>query len=246
MLESIRLWEAAVENLEINEAFFVLSTPLISDACLRMELPVRVAPPGLHPLKAGSRIAGRVRPARHFGSVDIFLEAIGSAERGDVLVIDNNGREDEGCIGDLIALEARTFGLSGIVVWGCHRDTPELIEIGLPVFSYGSCPSGPQRLDTADPEALDMAGFGTFRVGTGDVVFADDDGVIFISEQRIEEILSVARTIWQTERRQAREIDCGKNLHEQLRFEEYLIRRADDPDYSFRRHLRDIGGAIEE
>ena len=53
------------------------------------------------------RIAGRALPAKHFGSVDIFLEAMMSAEQGDVLVIDNNGRADEGCIGDLTTLEAR-------------------------------------------------------------------------------------------------------------------------------------------
>ena len=41
------------------------------------------------------RSAGRVRPARHVGSVDVFLEALEAAERGDVLVVDNEGRTDE-------------------------------------------------------------------------------------------------------------------------------------------------------
>ena len=45
-------------------------------------------------------------PARHYGSVDVFLEALSSAGPGDVLVIDNGGRTDEACIGDLVALEA--------------------------------------------------------------------------------------------------------------------------------------------
>ncbi len=72
----------------------------------------------------GSRIAGRVLPARHYGSVDIFLEAMETAGKGDVLVIDNHGRRDEACIGDLTVLEAQAAGLSGIVVWGFHRDTP--------------------------------------------------------------------------------------------------------------------------
>ncbi len=59
-----------------------------------------------------SQIAGRALPVKHYGSVDIFLEAMGTAQPGDILVIDNERRMDEGCIGDLTALEAkasRTF-----------------------------------------------------------------------------------------------------------------------------------------
>ena len=235
-----------MNNEHLSNRFSELSTPLIADACLRLELPLRVAPPGIRPLIAESHIAGRVLPVRHYGSVDIFLEAMGSAQRGDILVIDNNGRTDEGCIGDLTALEAQACKLAGIIVWGCHRDTADLKKIEFPIFSYGMCPAGPQRLGSRDPNALTTAHFGDFFVKLEDVVFADADGVLFAPGQQVEEILSTAKIIWQTERRQAEAIQSGKKLSEQLRFDEYLDRRSTDPTYTFRKHLRNIGGAIEE
>ena len=235
-----------MNNRVLSEKFSELSTPLLADAFLRLKLPLRIAPPGIHPVIAGSRLAGQALPARHYGSVDVFLEALESAQPGDVLVIDNGGRVDEGCIGDLTALEAQAGGLTGIVLWGAHRDTAELREIGFPVFSYGSWPSGPQRLDPRDPDALISARFGGFDVTKDDVVFADDDGCIFAPREAVKELLATARAIWQTERRQAQAIQDGKTLRVQLRFHEYLLKRAGDPGYTFRQHLRNSQGAIEE
>ncbi len=233
-------------NKDISNAFSELSTPLIADACLRLKLQLRIAPPNIRSIISGTRIAGRVFPVRHYGSVDIFLEAMGNAKQGDVLVIDNNCRTDEGCIGDLTALEAKASGFSGIIVWGCHRDTTELIQIGFPVFSCGTCPSGPQRLDERHSDALTSARFGNFEVTRNDIVFADDDGVLVVLNQKIDELFSTARTIYQTERKQAELIKNGKRLREQLRFDEYLSKRVADPSYTFRKHLKALGGAIEE
>ena len=235
-----------MENQHLSEAFYELSTPLIADACLRLGLNLRMAPPGIRPIMPDSHITGRVLPVRHYGSVDIFLEAMGSAQRGDILVIDNNGRKDEGCIGDLMALEAQACKLAGIIVWGCHRDTADLKNIKFPIFSYGMCPAGPQRLDSRDQNALTTAHFGDFFMKLEDVVFADADGAIFAPGQQVEKVLSTAKIIWQTERRQAEAIQSGKKLREQLRFDEYLDRRSTDPTYTFRKHLRNMGGAIEE
>jgi 4-hydroxy-4-methyl-2-oxoglutarate aldolase len=234
------------DNHWLGQKFAELSTPLIADAALRLRLPLRVAPPGIGAVVAGCRLAAYALPVKHFGSVDVFLEAMAEANSGDILVIDNGGRRDEGCIGDLTVLEARVSRLGGIVVWGMHRDTPELKQIGFPVFSYGSYPSGPQRLDQRTEDALRIARFGEFEVRRGDVVFADDDGCVFITGDQIEQLLIVAREIWQTERGQAQRINAGETLREQLDFAGYLKKRSSDLDYTFRRHLRDGGGAIEE
>jgi 4-hydroxy-4-methyl-2-oxoglutarate aldolase len=230
----------------LNSLFSELSTPLVADACLRLGLPLRLAPPPVRPLTIESRVAGCVLPVQHYGSVDIFLEAMGTAQPGDVLVIDNGGRMDEGCIGDLTVLEARACGLAGLIVWGCHRDTPELMQIGLPVFSCGTCPAGPQRLDPRKPEALGRANFGSFAATKEDIVFADADGVLFVPGRHSQDVLAAATSIWNKERQQAQAIRTGKTLREQLRFDEYLARRSADAAYTFRQHLRAIGGAIEE
>ena len=235
-----------MNNRELADSFSKLSTPLIFDAALRLQLSIQIAPFGIRPIVPGSHLAGRALPARHFGSVDVFLEAMESAQAGDVLVIDNNGRTDEGCIGDLTALEAQASGLAGIVVWGTHRDTPELKQIGLPIFSYGSSPGGPQRLEPRSEDALRSAGFGEFQVTRNDTVFADDDGCVFIPAASIEQVLSTAQSIWETERKQADRIKTGKTLREQLKFADYLAKRAKNPGLTFRQHLREIGGAIEE
>ena len=235
-----------MNNRALTENFAELSTPLIADAALRLRLPIRIAPCGIHSLIPGSRIAGRALPAKHFGSVDVFLEAMMSADTGDVLVIDNTGRSDEGCIGDLITLEAKAAKLAAIVVWGTHRDTPELKEIGFPIFSYGSCPSGPQRLDPRTDDALRIAKFGEFEVSRYDVVFADDDGCVFGELKSAEQILKTAREIWTTERKQADLIKTGRTLRDQLKFADYLRKRAANPNYTFRDYLPEIGGAIEE
>ncbi|MCP4415285.1 MAG: RraA family protein [Chloroflexi bacterium] len=194
----------------------------------------------------GQCTVGHARPVRHYGSVDVFIEALLDANPGDVLVIDNGGRLDEGCIGDLIVLECRLAGLAAIVVWGAHRDTSEIRQIELPVFSYNAYPAGPLRLDRRETEALESAYFGDHLVTGNDVVFADVDGVVFVPAQHVTEIILFAQKIAKGEQEQSKAMQLGQNLRQQFRFQEYLQQRQIDPAYTFRAHLQQIGGNIEE
>jgi 4-hydroxy-4-methyl-2-oxoglutarate aldolase len=224
---------------------FHWTTPFIADACAALHLSLRVNPRHMRPLRPTHRMAGRACPARHAGSVDVFLEAIAAAAAGDVLVIDNGGRLDEGCIGDLVAGEACVAGLAGIVVWGAHRDTAAIDAIGIPLWSLGTCPAGPQELRTRSPHALEAASLSHVTVTRDDVIFADVDGIVVVAASEVEAVLTSARDIARREETQARRLLSGERLRDQFQLEAYLARRATDPSYTFRAHLRDLGGAIE-
>jgi regulator of RNase E activity RraA len=132
-----------MEAQPLSRAFSVLSTPLIADAALRLRIPLRISPPGIRPITPNQLLAGPALPVRHFGSVDVFLEVMQDARPGQVLVIDNGGRLDEACIGDLTALEAQHCGLAGIIVWGAHRVRRAPTDSS--AFFSAECPA-PRRL----------------------------------------------------------------------------------------------------
>jgi regulator of RNase E activity RraA len=233
-----------MDDPELRRRFATLTTAHLADACLRVRVPLRCAL--LRAVVPGSRLAGRVSAARHVGSVDIFLELLEQATPGQVLVVDNGGRLDEACVGDLVVLEAQAAGLEGIVIWGLHRDTADIKAIGLPVFSLGAIPAGPQRLDARQDDALQSAAVGQWAVSGADLVLADDDGVLFVPAARAGEIFTIAETIRDTEQGQAEQVRAGVSLRSQLRFDRYLAARQQTPSLTFRDHLRAVGGAIEE
>ncbi|MEV6878557.1 RraA family protein [Amycolatopsis sp. NPDC051128] len=235
-----------MEHEELRQRFATLTTAHLADACVRAGLAVRCAPAGTRAVVPGSRLLGPAVPARHVGSVDVFLEAFEDATPGGVLVVDNGGRHDESCVGDLMVLEARAAGLSGVVIWGLHRDTADVRAIGLPVFSLGSLPTGPLSLGPRVDGGLAEAVVGTWRIGPSDLVLGDDDGVLFVPLARAGELFALAESIRDTERRQADRIRAGEPLREQVRFGDFLAAREADPGLTFRAHLRAVGGAVEE
>ena len=66
------------------------------------------------------------------------------------------------------------------------------------------------------------------------------------ARKNVEELLATARRFWGRERQQAKAIKAGRALRAQLDFARYLQKRAADPSHTFRHHLRNIDGVIEE
>jgi regulator of RNase E activity RraA len=116
----------------------------------------------------------------------------------------------------------------------------------LPVFSLGTIPAGPQRLEARVLDALASATVGDWAVDREDLVLGDDDGVLFVPASRAGEVFTLAETIRDTERRQAEQLHAGISLRSQVQFDSYLAQRQRTPSLSFRDHLRAVGGAIEE
>lgn len=227
-------------------AGFDWTTPFIADACVVLSLPVRVGAHGLTCNFPGSKAAGPARPARHAGSTDVFLEAIAAAAKGDILVIDNGGRNDEGCIGDLVVGEAFMSGLAATICWGTHRDTGAINAIGARVWSLGTCPNGPLELRRRVPTALEAASLGHHvTVTLDDYVFADDDGVVVVAAADLPRIVDAARDIAAREGAQAVRLLNGELLRTQLDLDRYVANRSADPNHTFRDHLKWFGGAIE-
>jgi 4-hydroxy-4-methyl-2-oxoglutarate aldolase len=221
-----------------------ISTAAIADASVRLGVTVRSAPAQLRPLIPGRIFSGPVRPITHLGSVDVLLETIDDAPPGGVLVIDNGGREDEACVGDLVVLEAKLAGLSGIIIWGRHRDTAQLTQIGLPLHSLGAYSFGPRRVPPAGAP-MRSAYLDGAAITDEDAVVADDDGALFLGPDRRDELLALARTIQENETAQADRMRAGQSLRLQLDFAGYRARQAIDPGITLRQHLRERGSSIE-
>lgn len=134
---------------------------------------------GIHSLWKGARLAGRARTVEvRSGDNQAVHRAVAAARPGDVLVINGQGDTTRALIGELIAERAKARGVVGMVIDGAARDVVELERIGFGVWARGLSPAGPYK---HGPGRTDVpVAVGGVVACPGDLVVADDDGVIIV------------------------------------------------------------------
>jgi regulator of RNase E activity RraA len=184
-----------------------------------------VADPALRPLTATARICGPAYTVVAAGEFLSVLWAIGEAEPGDVLVVQAGGAP-LAALGELLATEAWRRGLGGIVVDGYVRDRSGLPG-QFPLWARGTVPMA-GRSDVA-PRVGGPILFGGLRVVPGDVVVADDDGIVIAPRAQLEACLERAGQIERTEAAVLAGIQGGASLTDMTNLVEHVaaLRRGD-------------------
>jgi regulator of RNase E activity RraA len=180
-----------------------------------------VVDPAIRAMVADVRMAG---PALTVLAEDDHLpvfSALDAAAAGDVLVIATNGRR-LAVLGELFATEARRRGVAGVVIDGFCRDVQGLRRLGLPVFARGTIPRSGSTV--ARTPLRGPVRCGGVDVAPGDLVFADDDGVVIAAPDRIAAALDAAEAIAGAERGILDAIGRGESLHDQTNYRDHVAR----------------------
>ncbi len=134
------------------------------------------------------------------------------AEPGDVLVFDNTGLEIS-TWGGLASTAAKVKGIEGTIIDGACRDVSQTIEIGYPVFTRHITPrTGKTRLKMVELNAPVQCG--GVRVNPGDIVVADQTGVVVVPALEAQGILDKALANEKREKEFFEQLMKGKSFKE--------------------------------
>jgi len=202
-------------------------TATISDILDSLGLQGVVPASVLKPLVSGRKIAGNAVTLRyipeqetptqlHNNRVRAKLadrDVYAIAEEGDVAVFDANGMADISTMGGLSALMATKAKMSGNIIDGGIRDLDVIRSLNYPVWSRGGTPrTGKHRL-----EAIEINGpviCAGIQVQPGDLVVADDTGVVFVPADRAVEVIEQALAMVEKEDKLIEAIKQGASISE--------------------------------
>jgi 4-hydroxy-4-methyl-2-oxoglutarate aldolase len=148
--------------------------------------------PDLTPIFPGAHIAGTavtvsVPPADNW----MLHVAVEQCQAGDVLVVAPTSPSDAGYFGELLATALHHRGVRGLIIEAGCRDIAQLRAMGFPVWSKCVSAFGTVKETLGDVNLPIVCG-GQI-VAPGDVVVADDDGVVVIPRSTSSELLEAAR-----------------------------------------------------
>ena len=146
------------------------------------------------PIQQGVKVAGTaVTVLSHPGDNGMIHAAVEQCQDGDVLVVANTAPSSHGMFGDLLATSLMVRGVRGLVIDAGVRDTADLRAMGFPVWSQHV---GIQGTVKNTPGAVNVPiRIGEQVVNPGDVICADDDGVMVVAREE---------AAWALEQSQAR------------------------------------------
>jgi 3-hexulose-6-phosphate synthase / 6-phospho-3-hexuloisomerase len=207
-----------VDETDIREALMMVSTANISDAMHRTgDLA------GIRPVINGIKMVGPVVTVRTYpGDWAKPVEAIDIATEGEVIIIDAGG-QGPAMWGELATHSAMQRRIAGVVADGAVRDTPDIRELGFPVFTKLIMPNAGEPKGFGEINVpIKIAGV---RIHPGDWAVGDDDGVMILPKARAAEFANRAMDVLEKENRLRGEIQQGSTLSQVAYLEKWEKRK---------------------
>lgn len=146
----------------------------------------------VRPLRPGRRVVGPALVVSLSRDDNAGMRAVAAARPapGTVLVVGGAQHSRTAVMGDLVAREMLALGIAGVVTDGPVRDSAEIAELGLPVWCRGVTPAASRKDGPASGRGeVAIAGV---VVRDGDIVVADDDGVVVWAAAQVDRLLAAA------------------------------------------------------
>lgn len=175
--------------------------------------------PTIRALWPGARVAGPAFCVRGTAGDNLALHrALALVQPGEVLVASVDGDVLHGAWGEVMTEAAMARGVAGLVLDGAVRDTAAIARLGFPVFAAGvAVGSCTKRAPGTVGEDVELGGV---RVEAGDVLVADDDGVVVVEAGRLAAVLAAAEARAERERRLIEALRQGRTTLELLGLDE--------------------------
>lgn len=199
---------------ELAELFLTVDTTAICDA----DKTTKVMHSEIRPRSARVRIFGSAFTVRCRDDFLAVLRAVEMASPGNVVVVDGGEREIA-LAGELFARGALVRGLGGIIVDAGYRDMAYVANCELPIYSRFVTPLAGTASKLGELQTPVTCGGVT--VNPGDMILADDEGVIVVDPERILTLLESAATIKEAEGKLIERLNSGSTLSDGLNLLEH-------------------------